>query len=441
MTYVTKRPASLNQRLMTSAAVAASLAALATSVHAQGVAGTGVVDGGTVTISAPNATTTRVNTTSQQSVITWRPTDNAATGGPINFLPGGNTLEFIGTVNGYTVLNRFAGVDGSGNPIPINRQIALNGTVNSFLDTGVANVAGGNIWFYNAGGILIGSTGVINVGSLVLTSNDIDTTGGLFDVSGNIRFRGAGGSTSAVQINAGAQITVANTNPGSAYTAFVAPRVIQRGTVSTDGSTAYVAAEQADIRINQGLFDINVLVGAEGGTVIDHSGITTGPAAQDGDPNDSRIYMVAIPKNVAVSMLVSGQVGYADPVLAQVDPNGAIRLSAGYDIFQGEIAANPNPVSTAAANVTLQDSIFNSDIVARASNDLLGAPISTIASPPAPAAAVGPPPFQRQCAAARRQCRALEHRQWSADYGGARLATRLWRTRRDARIGRGVAEL
>ncbi len=369
----------LHRRLMTSAAVAASLTAMALSPHAraQGVAGTGVVNSGTASITAPNASTTQVNTSSTQTVITWSPTDTAPTGGPINFLPAGNTLTFIGTAPGYTVLNRFLT---SG--LPINRQIALNGTVQSFQNTAGINTAGGNIWFYNAGGILIGSSGVINVGSLVLTANDIDTTGGLFGVGNEIRFRGASGSTSTVQIDAGASITVANTNPGSAYFAMVAPRVVQRGVVSTDGSTAYVAAEQADIRINQGLFDINVLVGAEGGTVIDHSGTTTGPSANDSDPNDNRIYMVAIPKNDAVTMLVSGQVGYQDPVSAQVDPNGAIRLSAGYDIVFGEIAANPNPTGTGAANIGVQDIIFNSDIIARASNDFVGAPVNTIYSGP-----------------------------------------------------------
>ena len=374
------RTSRLHQRLMTSAAIAASLTALALSppALAQGVAGSGVVNSGTASITAPNASTTRVTTTSQQTIVTWRPTDNAVTGGPINFLPSTNTLEFIGTANGYTVLNRFLGLDGGGNPIPINRQIALNGTINSVQNVAGSNIPGGNIWFYNAGGILIGSSGVINVGSLVLTSNDIDSTGGLFDIGGNIRFRGTSGSTSAVQINAGAVITVANTNPGGAYTAFVAPRVVQRGSVSTDGSTAYVAAEQADIRINQGLFDINVLVGAEGGTVIDHSGDTTGPAARDGDPNDSRIYMVAIPKNDAVTMLVAGQIGYQDPVSAQVDPNGAIRLSAGYDIFAGEIAQGRNPVSGADANIIVQDSIFSSDIIARAATDLSSAPVNMI---------------------------------------------------------------
>src|SRR3546814_10904678 len=107
----------------------------------------------------------------------------------------------------------------------------------------------------------------------------------------------------------------------------VAPRIVQNGAVTADGSTAYVAAEQADIRINGGLFDINVLVGAAGGEAIVHGGSTGGPAHVQDDTDRNRIYMVAVPKNDAVTMLVSGQIGY-DAAVAQVDPNGAVVLSA-----------------------------------------------------------------------------------------------------------------
>ncbi len=169
-----------------------------------------------------------------------------------------------------------------------------------------------------AGGILIGGDRRINVGSLVLTTNDVITTGGLFGPGGEIRFRGTAGSTSAVTVNG--RIDTGNAfNPGSSYVALVAPRIVQAGAVRVDGSVAYVAAEQTDIRINSGLFDINVLVGAEGGNVMTHTGTTTGPAHQQGDTDQSRIYMVAIPKNDAVTMLVSGRVGYDDAVTAQTD--------------------------------------------------------------------------------------------------------------------------
>src|SRR3546814_5471180 len=204
-----------------------------------------------------------------QDVINWVPTDPAPTGGDIDLLPSGSTWDFVGTGD-YTVLNRF--VNGGGGSL--SRQIALNGTVNAYVGV-TGGPRGGNIWFYNAGGILSGASGVINVGSLVLTANDIDTTGGLFGAGGEIRFNGASGSTSAITVNGAINANVTG-SPGSSYVALVAPRVVQAGAVRVDGSAAYVAAEQANIRINGGLFEIDVTVGAEGGNAITHSGTTTG---------------------------------------------------------------------------------------------------------------------------------------------------------------------
>lgn len=360
------------RRLLESCAITAGLMALAYGGPALAqVNGTGtIVTGGAGSSISSNAgtNTTTVNVTADQTIINWVPTDTATTGGAIDFLPTGENWSFSGSGN-YIVLNRF--LNGTGGSL--SRQIALNGTINS-VDFATSGGRGGNIWFYNAGGILIGATGVINVGSLVLTANDVITTGGLLGPAGEIRFRGAAGSTSGVTIAAGAAINANNAfDPGSSYVAIVAPRIVQAGAVRVDGSVGYVAAEQADIRINGGLFDINVLVGAEGGNVITHTGTTTGPAHQQGDTDQSRIYMVAMPKNDAVTMLVSGQVGYDDAVTAQTDPDGAVRLSAGYNIFNGELGSTP--VSAAAANITVNDTLFRSNTYARASGALLAQPL------------------------------------------------------------------
>ncbi len=387
-------------RLLASCAIAAGLTALAVGgpAGAQGVAGSGQVVTGPglsgATISPPGpgapANTTNVQTTGAQTIINWTPTDTAAAGGAIDFLPTGSTLNFYGTGQ-YIVLNRFIAIDPlSGAVIPISRQIGLNGTVNSYVGpAGGSTTQGGNIWFYNAGGIVIGRGGAINVGSLVLTSNDIDTTGGLLGPAGEIRFRGAAGSTSAIEIQPGSFIGASNGNPGSSYVALVAPRIIQSGIVSSDGSSALVAAEQADITINNGLFDINVTIGAEGGDAITHTGITGGPAHQQGDTDQSRVYMVAIPKNDAVTMLISGQIGYQDAVVAQTDPDGAVRLSAGYNIVDGEIAATP--ANATAANIQISDTLFASSVVAHANGSLAAAPVSQLPGPALPAA---PPPGQ-----------------------------------------------
>lgn len=370
------------QRLLTSCAIAAGIAALAHGGPALAqVAGTGSFSSGSGAITNNVVTnTTTVNVDGAQSIINWIPTDGAATGGAIDFLPVGENWNFSGSGD-YTVLNRF--VDNGGGAL--SRQIALNGTVNS-TDVFTSGGRGGNIWFYNAGGILIGATGVVNVGSLVLTTNDIITTGGLFGPGGTIRFNGAAGSTSAVTVNGAINANKAF-NAGNAYVALVAPRIVQAGAVRVDGSVAYVAAEQADIRINGGLFDINVTTGAEGGNAITHTGTTTGPAHQQGDTDQSRIYMVAIPKNDAVTMLVSGAIGYDDALSAQIDPDGAIRLSAGYNIVGGELGATPN--NATAANITASDTLFRSNTIARASGAFTGQPTQQLPATPPPLSSAG----------------------------------------------------
>ena len=370
------------RRLMTSCAIAAGMAALSYGGPALAqVAGSGTITtlpSGTTAGTGTNPSTVNVN--GPQSIVDWTPS-NTAVAGVIDFLPAGNTLNYIGDTAEYVVLNRF--VDGAGTSI--TDQIALNGMVNSYVGS-VSGPRGGNIWFYNAGGILIGATGVINVGSLVLTSNNIVTTGGLFGPGGAIRFDGTAGSTAAIAVN-GAINTNDGTNAGNSYVALVAPRIVQAGTVRTDGSVAYVAAEAVDIRINNGLFDINVTRGAEGGNVITHTGTTTGPAHQQGDIDQSRIYMVAIPKNDAVTMLVSGAIGYDDALSAQVDPDGAVRLSAGYNITAGE--QNPAPVNAAAANIVVNDTLFRSNTVARASGTFVGEALQQTPGSPPPLSSAG----------------------------------------------------
>lgn len=363
-------------RLLESCAIAASLIALAHGgPSAAQVAGSGTVV--TLPSGATNGTgvnPSTVNVAGDQTIINWTPS-NTPVDGVIDFLPSGNTLNFVGDAAGYTVLNRFISASGTS----INDQVALNGTVNGYVGS-TSGPRGGNIWFYNAGGILIGNGAAINVGSLLLTANEIDTADdSLFGAGGEIRFRGVA-STSTVEIAPTATINALTPgNPGGSYVALVAPRIVQRGTVTTDGSTAYVAAEQADIRINNGLFDINVTVGAADGDVITHSGVTTGPAHQQGDTDQNRIYMVAIPKNDAVTMLVSGQIGYDDALSAQVDPDGAVRLSAGYNIVDGEFAATP--VAGGTGNITVNDTLFRSDVVAHASGAFVGRPLSDIPPP------------------------------------------------------------
>ncbi|MBL0915027.1 MAG: hypothetical protein IBJ13_05795, partial [Sphingopyxis sp.] len=178
------------RRLLSSCAIAAGIAALAYGgpalAQVQGNAQS-VPAGVSVGTNVGTKTTTVSVGSNQQTIINWIPTDTAPTGGAIDFLPSDSIWNFNGT-GSYIVLNRF--VNGAGGSL--SRQIALNGQINS-TNTATSGGQGGNIWFYNAGGILIGSTGVINVGSPVLTAHAIDMKVGLRDPAPDAT-RSAGGA-------------------------------------------------------------------------------------------------------------------------------------------------------------------------------------------------------------------------------------------------------
>ncbi len=279
---------------------------------------------GNVTLASTNTTDT-LTVHTPTAIVDWTPYDTASGTAPIMFLPGGSTGIFQngGEVAGFTVLNRINPT--SGRPIELDGHV-----ISQLVDSAGAVTRGGNVWFYAPGGLIIGSTGVFDVGSLILTTNAIDTSGdtALPTPTGGLRFTGVGGSTAAVDLQSGARIT--QTAPGS-YLAIVAPRIDQAGTVTVNGSAGYVAAQAADITIDAGLFNITGAIGstvaAGGETTLSHSGATTGPA-QD-SAGSHQIYMVAIPQNDAVTMLVSGTVGYQAAASA-TQVNGTIVLDAGH---------------------------------------------------------------------------------------------------------------
>ncbi|MEH6757463.1 MAG: hypothetical protein V7676_08130 [Parasphingorhabdus sp.] len=302
-------------------------------------------------------------------VINWQPLDtNAAVLGPdglptnpINILPSGRTLRFSSASSDYTILNRILP-----NASAAGRPIEFNGAVESFTNGN----PGGNIWFYSPGGIIVGSTGRFDVGNLVLTANDIDTTDGFFGANNEIRFRGTENSTSAVSVTSGAQI---NALQEDSYVALVAPRVVQGGTVTVNGSAAYVAAEQADLIINtNNLFSIEIPLGAgttdENGIVHSGTGTTNGPAPLD-NADKHHVYMVAVPKNQAMTMLLSGSIGQDLAVSAFVEDSRII-LSAGGNVsntsFNNTIDKTIDPALN--GNISISGADFTGGIDAFANN-------------------------------------------------------------------------
>lgn len=370
--------------LLSSCALATAMVALGHApVQAQSYQATELSSiGAAVNNSAPGRTV--VTVTAPTAIVNWQPTDNAAGSAPINFqsydaAPGaGAVFESNGQVTDYTVLNRILPTGAA-----VGRSIQFNGRTTSFIGSETNGARGGNIWFYSPGGIIVGSQAVFDIGSLLLTTADL--TDSDFLDGGTYSFRSPTDSRAKISIQPpdsnipGAGIT-ALTN--SSYVAIVAPRIDMAGRVQVDGSAAYVAAEAADITINNGLFDIGVVSGsAVDGTAGDdvtlrHSGSTTGPAAAGGFDQQA-IYMVAIPKNDAITMLVGGTIGFAPASQANV-VNGVVVLSAGQNLLSFNTGSNSGPVvftngslpAALDASIDIDGGFFTSATTAYALTDI-----------------------------------------------------------------------
>ncbi|WP_344698926.1 hypothetical protein [Sphingomonas limnosediminicola] len=301
------------RKLMLSCASAALavVAAHPQKASAQAFQGTIGSSTGGVVRTPTTGTTETITVGSSTATINWTATGQPS-GGSVNFLPSGSTATFTSAegVTDYTVLNR---ISAGGSPISLNGHVisTLQGT----------STTGGKVWFSTPGGIVVGATAVFDVGGLLLTSADVTNLS--TNPSGFSASFSATNPGSAVTIADGAQINALQRN---SYVALVAPRVEQNGTVRVNGSAAYVGAQAVTMTMNQGLFDIAVDAGTDDYNGVVHTGRTTGPANETPADHHS-IYMVAVPKNQAMTMLLSGDVGF-DATTASVK-NGQIILSSG----------------------------------------------------------------------------------------------------------------
>ena len=308
------------------AGVSVSAAALALATLPQQARAQSAVNATPTGINATvtqSATFDQVTVTGSQATVDWALNPTGVSTGV--FLNGGTQLDFQGS-GSYTVLNRV-------NPMTLTGTLALNGNVTSSPQ--------GKIWFYNPGGWVVGAGASIDVGSLVLTSSPITegtfdpgnpNTTGLYGANGQIRF-GQATAGSSVTNNG----TISARNDGS-YIALVAPRVVQAGSVTTNGTTAYVAAGTADLTINNGLFDIVVTTGTDDTQGVVHTGSTERFSFNSSSATPQAIYLVAVPKNDAMTMLVSGNIGFNSASSAS-QSGGKIVLSAGYDVVGGQPVA------------------------------------------------------------------------------------------------------
>ena len=308
-------------------AIATALVVGATPVAAQTLQGTIDSSTGIGAIAfAPGGTS--INVTSSQAVINWTAT-GPSSGGSTTFQSAGTTATFYGTSN-FAVLNRVSPTVGTD-------TILMNGTINSLVNGRV----GGTVYFYSPNGIIIGDSARFNVGSLGLTTSPIA------DVSG-VWMSGFGTPSSRVDFalaNAGSFIRTdglaeLNANGAGNYVALVAPRIDHGGTIRTDGGAALVGAAGATITFRtNNLYDIEVTTGsADGNGVVVGGGTIERNSAVIG--GDRRAYLVAVPANDAMTLLVYGgaTLGFDIAGSAGVEGN-AVVLSAGGNIYGGDAVA------------------------------------------------------------------------------------------------------
>lgn len=349
---VSRRSRGLSRLLtgISTGAASLMLMALAPEANAQAVNGDFTAQfgiGGVVRDSVTRTDTVTIN--ASEALLDWTATDAGGV-----FLPDGATLAFAGQ-QPYTVLNRVTSSATTG-------ALSIAGTVSSD--------SGGRVWFYNPGGWVIGETGVFNVGSLVLTSlpitvdPDSDPGPRLLGEQNEIRFGQAPDPRSSVIIASGARISA--TQAASSYVAVVAPKVVQAGLVTVRGSTAYVAAEAATLTINSGLFDIVVDRGSDDAVGVSHTGATTGPAGVTGDAN-RRIYVVAVPKNQAMTAVVAGSLGYTAATSVS-ERDGSIILSAGQNVSGNQILADS--AGTTNASLAINGLAASNTVTGQASGSI-----------------------------------------------------------------------
>jgi filamentous hemagglutinin family protein len=124
--------------------------------------------------------------------------------------------------------------------------------------------ANGMVMLMNPNGVMFGQGAVVNVGSLIATTGNIDANN--FMSTGGAQITGATGSV----VNEGSI-----TAQGAGLVALVAPSVINRGSIiATGGMIALGGATAATVSLNGGLYEFAIAGGATGANVTNAAGAT-----------------------------------------------------------------------------------------------------------------------------------------------------------------------
>ncbi len=358
------RPRRLRRALLIGCALA-GLGAQTGEASAQAFNATPTTAFGSVSYdrATPGIETVTVN--SGTAVIDWRPTAGI-------FLPASNVATFTNGPNNadFVILNR----------IIATAPVRFDGTVLSLLTSGAGlSQTGGTVIFSSPSGLIIGGGAVFDVGNLVLTTLNVDVDGnGIFydPATRGLNFSLAGPSPIITSLitEPGAQLNALQPN---SYVALVGPIIQHGGATRVNGSAAYVAGEVVQFRANQGLFDIIVDTGSDNAQPLIHTGSTGGPASTGAGDNHA-IYLVAMPKNQAITAVLQGDIGF-DPAVAAGVENGVIVLSAGANVVGGEVDRygdlSGTPAPDLAASFELNGGTVRSDLIGVARTNIRARPI------------------------------------------------------------------
>jgi hypothetical protein len=358
------RPNALKRTLLLGCALA-GLGGVASVANGQAFNGAPKTIFGTVSYSRATPGVETVTVDSPTAVIDWVVTNPT-------FLPAGNVATYQNGINttDFVALNRLI----------FNAPVRFDGSVLSFLVDSLGNArTGGTLIFSAPNGLIVGSTGVFDVGSLVLTTLNVnvDGAGNFYDPATRGINLSAGVSPlagAAVVTDPGAQLNALQPN---SYVALIGQVVQHGGATRVNGSAAYVAGEQVQFRANQGLFDIIVDVGSDNAVPLTHTGSTGGPAST-GAADQQAIYLVAMPKNQAITAVLQGDIGF-DPAVAVGVENGVIVLSAGANVVGGVVDryghATGTPAPNQAANFEINGGTVHSDLIGVARTNMRARPL------------------------------------------------------------------
>jgi len=337
-------------------AISTTLASVPQDAQAQAFQATPSVVQGTVNIDRNTPNVDTIDVDSPTAVIDWVPDE--ISGSALDFLPTGATGVFQSTLlTDFSVLNRIL-------PSTNGDVVFIDGSVISQIDPGTGFQPGGFVAFYSPTGILVGSNATFDVGGLMLTTLDPDISGfSAFTTGGTMSLFGQTSSTASIIINSGAQI---DASPENSFFIAAAAQVVTLGTADINGSVAYVAGEQIDLTLSNGLFDIVIPFGTPvdsgASLAIQHEGTTTGPSST-GVGDNHMIYAVARAQSDPIAMLFRGNLGFQPAASAGI-VNGQIIISANFDVNQDFVAEG-----------TINDGLNASYVLPEVSQDPQGAVI------------------------------------------------------------------